>query len=80
MTRAACDTPSRPTAVSRPGIQPVMSRIDDFSAMTGIGRTQIYHMIGDRSLKSVVVAGRRLIPTSEAQRLLDEALARETAA
>ena len=79
MTRVASDTPSQPTRVARHSVAPVMSRIDDFSAITGIGRTQIYQMIGDGTLKSVIVAGRRLIPTSEAQRLLDEALAKAAA-
>ena len=74
------DTPSKPTKVARGHeIQPVTSRIDDFSAMTGIGRSKLYEMIADGKLKSVLIAGRRLIPSTEAQRLLDEALERDEA-
>lgn len=75
------ETPSRPSKIAELlNVKPVMSRIDDFSAITGLGRTTLYEMIGSGKLKSVVVAGRRLIPTTEADRLLAEALASQRAA
>lgn len=71
------DAPSKPSRLAeRLNVRPVMLRIDDFSAISGLGRTKIYEMIGARELRSVMVAGRRLIPTSEADRLLNDALAK----
>ncbi len=41
--------------------------IPDFMAVTGLGRTTVYAIIGDGSLESVTVGRRRLIPTAAAR-------------
>lgn len=56
-------------------ICPVMAyRINDVCRVLSIGRSSIYNMIRDGRLKSVSIAGRTLIPRSEIDRLLMEAM------
>ncbi len=54
-------------------MQPIAYRINDFSKVSGLGRTSIYELIKTGELKAVKVAGRTLIPASEGQRLIQEA-------
>ncbi len=54
-------------------MQPLVYRINDFCNVIGLSRTSIYELIKDGKLKSVKIAGRTLIPATEAQRLLSEA-------
>lgn len=54
-------------------MQPIAYRINDFSKVSGLGRTAIYALIREGKLRAVTIAGRRLIPASEAQRLIEEA-------
>ena len=42
----------------------------------GIGRTSLYDLISSKKLKSAVVAGRRVIPVSELERLLANCMQR----
>ena len=49
---------------------PLAYSVNGFCAKVPIGRTSVYELIKQGKLKSVVVAGRRLIPATEAQRLL----------
>jgi excisionase family DNA binding protein len=44
--------------------------IDGFCRAFGIGRTSVYKLIGDGKLRTVMVAGRRLIPADAAEALL----------
>lgn len=53
---------------------PVSYTIKDFCSATGLGKTTVYERIRTGEIKSVVLFGRRLIPASEAQRLIDDAL------
>ena len=50
-------------------------RIDDFCRAVGLGRTKTYAMIAAGQLKAIKIGGRTLIPRSEAERLLAEAMA-----
>jgi excisionase family DNA binding protein len=59
--------PSQPVPLARIGY-----RVNDFCAVTGIGRTSLYELIRDGKIKTVRIAGRRIIPASEAERLLKE--------
>jgi len=59
--------PSQPVPLTRVGY-----RVNDFCAVTGIGRTSLYELIRDGKIKTVRIAGRRIIPASEAERLLNE--------
>lgn len=45
-------------------------QINEFCAAYGLGRTKVYELINDGTLRSVVVGGRRLIPRDAADALL----------
>jgi excisionase family DNA binding protein len=45
-------------------------QVEPFCRAIGIGRTKLYELINDGTIKTVVIGGRRLIPHSEAERLL----------
>jgi predicted site-specific integrase-resolvase len=47
-------------------------RVNDFCNSLGISRTAFYGLVKAKKIRSVLVAGRRLVPMSEAERLLDE--------
>ena len=49
-------------------------RINEAASALGIGRSTLYALIAKGEVKSAVVAGCRLIPVSELQRLLVENL------
>lgn len=53
---------------------PVAYNIKDFCQAMGIGRSSTYILISQRKLKTIKIAGRTLIPASEAARLLAEAM------
>jgi excisionase family DNA binding protein len=48
-------------------------QVNPFCEALGISRTSFYELVKQNKIKTVVIAGRRLIPESEAQRLLSEA-------
>jgi excisionase family DNA binding protein len=45
-------------------------RVDDAAKAIGLSRSSIYTLIGEGRLRSVLVAGRRLIPTDALRDLL----------
>jgi excisionase family DNA binding protein len=47
-------------------------RIDDFCRAIGLGRTKVYALIADGTLRTVVVGGRRLVPRDAAEALLNQ--------
>jgi excisionase family DNA binding protein len=53
-------------------IAPRALRVDDFGRTVGLSRTTIYELIKTGRLRAVRVAGRTIIPTSEADRLISE--------
>jgi len=55
-------------------MQQLAYRINDFSKISGLGRTSIYELIKRGDLRVVKVAGRTLVPASEAQRLFEGAV------
>jgi excisionase family DNA binding protein len=55
-------------------------RVDDFCRAIGLGRTKVYAMIGDGTLRTVVVGGRRLIPREAAEALLKQGSSNDRAA
>jgi hypothetical protein len=71
-SHAAGGSPAGLTAIG--GFRPVMLTVANWCAVAGFTRSATYDAIKDGSLKSVVIRGRRLIPYSEAERLLREAL------
>jgi hypothetical protein len=52
--------------------EPLAYRMSDFSRRIGIGKTKLFDMIKTGELRSVLIGNRRLIPASEAARLLGE--------
>jgi hypothetical protein len=48
-------------------------QVNPFCKALGISRTSFYALVKLNKIKTVTIAGRRLIPDSEAQRLLTEA-------
>lgn len=50
--------------------KPLAYQVNDFGLLIGVGRSVIYKMINGGKLRTVMIAGRRVIPASEADRLL----------
>lgn len=51
---------------------PLAYQVPAFLKSFGIGRTKLYQLIKTGEIRTVVVGGRRLIPHSEALRLLGD--------
>jgi excisionase family DNA binding protein len=47
-------------------------KIDDFCRAIGLGRTKVYALIANGTLRTVVVGGRRLVPRDAAEALLKQ--------
>lgn len=58
---------------------PLAHRIPDACQRIGVGRSSLYELIKSGDLKTVRIAGRTLIPESELQRLVTDAVARAEA-
>lgn len=54
---------------------PALLSVQAFCAWAGIGRTKVYQEIEEGRLRTVTVGRRRLVPSAEAQRWLDQLLA-----
>jgi len=52
-------------------LRPYGYTIDQFQRVVPLGRSTIYALIKEGKLKTVLICGRRLIPASEAERLLN---------
>jgi excisionase family DNA binding protein len=48
-------------------------RVNDAAKVAGLSRSSLYNLIGEGKLRSVVVAGRRLIPAEALRQLLGAA-------
>lgn len=51
-------------------------RINDACRALGVSRSSIYELIAQRKLKSALIAGRRVVPVSELERLLTEGMSK----
>jgi excisionase family DNA binding protein len=51
---------------------PLAYRVKQFCKSIGLGKTKFYELVRDGKIKTVVIGGRRLVPASEAKRLLGE--------
>lgn len=58
---------------------PLAHRIPDACQRIGIGRSSLYELIKSGDLKTVRIAGRTLIPESELQRLVTDAVKQASA-
>jgi excisionase family DNA binding protein len=63
-SRAACE-------LVRPN-EPLAYRVNEFCRVVGLGRTSVYGLIGDGTLTTVKIRGRRLIPRDAALALLSK--------
>ena len=54
-----------------PNIEPIALRINDAARLAGLERTSIYELIKTGRLKTVKIAGRRLVPMSALRRLIE---------
>jgi excisionase family DNA binding protein len=45
-------------------------RVNDAAKVAGLSRSSIYNLIAEKKLRSIVVAGRRLIPADALRELL----------
>ncbi len=50
-------------------------RINDAAAVSGLSRSTLYNLIAEKKLRSIVVAGRRLIPADALRDLIEGATA-----
>lgn len=60
-------------ATAKPALhadRPLAWQVDPFCRAIGISRTTLYEMIKEQKIHTVVIGGRRLIPNTEAERLL----------
>lgn len=53
-------------------LAPLALRIDDAAAAVGLSRSTLYKLIAANKLRTVKVAGRRLIPVSALRALITE--------
>jgi len=53
-------------------LEPLAYQIDQFCQIIGLGRTAVYKLIKEGKIKTIRIGGRRLIPRSEALRLVKE--------
>jgi excisionase family DNA binding protein len=56
-----------------PPLEPLAYTINDATKVSGLGRSSIYKLIGSGELRSIVVAGRRLISADALRELLQGA-------
>jgi excisionase family DNA binding protein len=50
--------------------KPLAYQVNPFCEMLGIGRTTFYNLVKAGQLRTVMIGGRRVVPASEADRLL----------
>lgn len=63
---------SNVTSAAKEAIQPLAFQVTPFCRALGIGRTKFYELLKTGEIRTVIIGGRRLIPASEAFRLLGE--------
>lgn len=52
---------------------PITATVEQFSALSGLGRTSIYELINSGALRSVRIMGRRLIVVESYRELVERA-------
>jgi len=52
---------------------PITATVNQFAALSGLGRTSIYELIGSGALRSVRIMGRRLIVVESYRELVRQA-------
>ena len=49
-------------------------RIPEAAAAIGVGKSTLYALIAEKKLQTALIAGRRVVPVSELERLLRESI------
>ena len=62
-------------APARTLAEPLALRVNDACRVIGCGRTSLYELINEGKLKTVIIAGRRLVPMSALRELIDKSAA-----
>lgn len=73
MNHTNTTSPALNTSHAAPNLR-LAVRVDEACRALGIGKTSLYELISTKKLKAAVVAGRRVIPISELERLLAESI------
>jgi hypothetical protein len=63
----------RPKPISALSDERLAFAVIDFGRQLGISRSSVYKLIKAREIRTALIAGRRLVPASEATRLLSGA-------
>jgi excisionase family DNA binding protein len=53
--------------------KPLAYQVNAFCRLIGIGRSHFYELMKNGKLRTILVGGRRLVPATEAHRLLEGA-------
>lgn len=56
-------------------LQPLVHRVSNASARLGVSRTTLYELIQKGQLRTIRIGGRVVVPESELQRVVAEAMA-----
>jgi hypothetical protein len=67
-------TPRGPAAQISPHELRLAVRINEACTALGISRSSLYELMGAGKIKTALLAGRRVIPVSELERVLSESL------
>lgn len=59
-------------ANSASSLEPITATVEQFKALSGLGKTTIFELIKDGSLRSVRLMGRRLIIVASYREFLDQ--------
>jgi excisionase family DNA binding protein len=51
---------------------PLAYQVNPFCRLMGIGRSHFYDLVKEGKIRTVLIGGRRVIPASEAKRLLGD--------
>ncbi len=51
--------------------EPIALRINDAARVAGLGRTSLYELIKQGRLRTIKIAGRRLVPIAALRELID---------
>lgn len=61
-------------------VTPRAFKVNPFCEMLGIGRTTFYNLVKEKKLHTVMIGGRRVVPASEIDRLLNSCAGEQAAA
>jgi hypothetical protein len=58
--------------ITNPPVPPLAYRVNDFCRVLGISRATFYLLVKRHEIRTICIAGRRLVPASEGERLISE--------